>query len=146
MTQDKKSNMKVTALAIICVILAASTVGALALYIPNQAQIAEKDQTIASLNQQIATLQEQIDSTSSTTAAYSAQIYHAMSKDIDIDKSMSEGTIKNIAEWLKKNVHQYGSSKAPKDILKLATNEEFNPNYYVDYLISKYTKIYDLKD
>lgn len=79
-------------------------------------------------------------------SAYSAQIYHAMSKDIDINQSMSEDSIRKIADWLKTHVHQYGSSKYPKDILKLATNEEFNPNYYVDYLIAKYTKIYDLKD
>ena len=89
MTQDKKSNMKVTALAIICVILAASTVGALALYIPNQAQIAEKDRTIASLNQQIATLQEQIDSTSSTTAAYSAQISSLQSQLTQCNQSLT---------------------------------------------------------
>ena len=89
MTQDKKSNLKVTALAIICVILTASTVSALALYIPNQSQIAEKDQTIASLNQQIATLQEQIDSTSSTTVAYLAQISSLQSELAQCNQSLT---------------------------------------------------------
>ena len=54
MAQQGSSNLKVIALAVVCVVLIASTVGALALYFPAQTQITEKDQTIASLNQQIA--------------------------------------------------------------------------------------------
>ncbi len=89
MTQERKSNTKVTALAIICVILVASTVGTLALYIPNQSQIVEKDQAIASLNQQISALQDQIDSTSSTTAAYSAQISSLQSQLTQYNQSLT---------------------------------------------------------
>ncbi len=60
---EKKSgsNIKVIALAIICIILAASTVGTLALYLPNQTQITDKDQAIAALNQQITALQLQLN-------------------------------------------------------------------------------------
>lgn len=65
MTQEnpvqKKSNTKVIALAIVCVILAASLVGVVAVYQPNQ--IAEKQATIDSLNQQIAALQFQLTQT-----------------------------------------------------------------------------------
>jgi uncharacterized coiled-coil protein SlyX len=61
MTQENTSrNIKVIALAIICIILAASTIGVLALYLPNQTQLAEKDQTIASLNQEITALELQL--------------------------------------------------------------------------------------
>jgi hypothetical protein len=47
----KKSNVKVIALALVCVILAASLVGVIAVYVPNnsQAQLTEKDNTINSL-------------------------------------------------------------------------------------------------
>ena len=89
MTQEKKGNIKVIALVIICVILIASTIGALALYIPSQSQIAEKDQTIASLNQQIASLQEQIESSSSATAAYSAQISALQSQLAQTNQSLT---------------------------------------------------------
>ena len=54
MAQQGNSNLKFIALAVVCVVLIASTVGAFALYLPTQTQITEKDQTIASLNQQIA--------------------------------------------------------------------------------------------
>jgi len=60
MTQEKKRNIKVIALAIICIILAASTVGTLALYLTNQTQLSAKDQTIDSQNQQISALELQL--------------------------------------------------------------------------------------
>jgi carboxypeptidase Taq len=82
--------------------------------------------------------------TYSLGSAYAAQIYHAMSKDIDIEKAVASGTVRPIADWLKEHLHKYGSSKYPKEILKLATGEDFNPNYYVDYLIQKYSRIYGL--
>ena len=48
MAQQGNSNLKFIALAVVCVVLIASTVGAFALYLPTQTQITEKDQTIAS--------------------------------------------------------------------------------------------------
>lgn len=77
-------------------------------------------------------------------SAYAAQFYHAMEKDIDIEKAISSGTLKEISEWNKEHIHKYGSSKYPKEILRLATGEDFNADYYIDYLIEKYTKLYDL--
>ncbi len=63
MSQTKKTSMAVIALIVVCVVLAAGFIGALALYLPNQAAIDEKDQTIASLNQQIQAFQAQIAQT-----------------------------------------------------------------------------------
>ncbi len=74
--------------------------------------------------------------------AYAAQFYHQMRKEIDVDKAVSENNIKEINEWLKEKIHQFGGSKTPKELLLDVTNEEFNPQYYVDYLIEKYTKLY----
>ena len=78
-------------------------------------------------------------------SAYSAQFYNAMKKHIDVDVAFGENNLKKVNEWLKENVHQYGDFKKPEDILKDATNEEFNPKYYVDYLVNKYRKLYNLK-
>lgn len=78
-------------------------------------------------------------------SAYASQIYNSMKKDIDIKKSLSSGTTKEINEWLKDKIHKYGATKYPKEILKLATGEEFDPMYYVNYLKDKYSKIYNIK-
>ena len=73
-------------------------------------------------------------------SAIAAQLYHYMSKDFDVEQSLADGTTKRINEWLREHIHKYGASKYPDEILRLATGEEFNPNYYVDYLIKKYSK------
>ncbi len=77
-------------------------------------------------------------------SAYAAQIYHAMSKDIDMEKAISSDTISEIAAWLKEKLHRFGASKYPKELILLATGEEFSPDYYVNYLTEKYTEIYNL--
>lgn len=71
-------------------------------------------------------------------SAIAAQLYHAMQKDFDVEQSLQSGTTAQINEWLQRHVHKYGASKYPDEILKLATGEDFNPNYYVDYLLKKY--------
>ncbi len=78
-------------------------------------------------------------------SAYAAQIYHAMNKDFDIEKSLAKGDVSEIAKWLKEHLHKYGASKKPKELLKLATGEDFNPKYYVDYLIKKYSALYGIE-
>lgn len=75
-------------------------------------------------------------------SAYAAQIYAAMERDLDVEKVLASGTTKEINEWLREHIHRYGASKYPKEILKLATGEEFDPGYYVDYLMHKFTEVY----
>ncbi|QSX04754.1 carboxypeptidase M32 [Sedimentibacter sp. zth1] len=77
-------------------------------------------------------------------SAYASQIYDKMKNDIDIEKALSTGTTKEINEWLKEKIHKYGATKYPKEILKIATGEDFNAMYYVNYLKDKYSKIYDI--
>ena len=78
-------------------------------------------------------------------SAYAAQMVHAMKEDLDWDQAVSASTLKGVASWLKKKVHRYGASKEPKDILYLATGEGFNPDYYVEYLLDKYSKLYGIE-
>lgn len=73
-------------------------------------------------------------------SAIAAQVYHAMNKDFDVEQSLQSGTTAEVNAWLKEHIHKYGSSKYPDEILRLATGEDFNPNYYVDYLVKKYGK------
>ena len=77
-------------------------------------------------------------------SAYAAQIAHAMSQDFDIAESLQDGTTARINEWLREHIHRYGASRPPREILRQAVGEDFNPQYYVDYLIEKYSRIYDL--
>jgi len=94
MTQEnpvqKKRNIKIIALAVICVILAASLVGVVAVYQPNQ--FAEKQATIDSLNQQIAALQLQLSqnvNTSVITSAYVLQIASLNAQLSDLNNTLT---------------------------------------------------------
>lgn len=80
--------------------------------------------------------------TYSLGSAYAAQIYSAMSKDVDIAGEVRSGSILKIAEWLREKLHKYGSSKFPKELIYIATGEAFDAKYYVDYLVGKYTELY----
>ena len=74
-------------------------------------------------------------------SAIASQLYHYMNKDFDVMASLKDGDTKRINEWLRERVHKYGASKYPDEILRIATGgEDFNPHYYVDYLIEKYSK------
>ncbi|CAM3175466.1 carboxypeptidase M32 [Streptobacillus ratti] len=78
-------------------------------------------------------------------SAYSAQIYDAMGKDIDISKELENSEFSNINSWLKEKIHKFGSFKDPKDLILNATGKEFSPKYYVDYLKNKFAKIYEVE-
>lgn len=71
-------------------------------------------------------------------SAYAAQLYHAMSKEINVDEALENGHIEVIKDWLKMNVHHYGASKSVEEIVEEVCHEPFNPDYYIDYLIDKY--------
>lgn len=75
-------------------------------------------------------------------SAFAAQFFHQMSKDINVEQALLESDFIKIQQWLQKNIHQYGASIPSRSILLKATNEDFNPQYYIDYLIKKYSDLY----
>ena len=74
-------------------------------------------------------------------SAIASQLFAAMNRDFDVYGSLACGTTAQINKWLAEKVHKYGSTKYPDEILRLATGgEDFNPDYYIDYLIAKYDR------
>lgn len=73
--------------------------------------------------------------------AYAAQFMHKMREDIDVDSALIKGDMSSLFAWLKENIHQYGGMYNTQTIIEMVTNESFNPNYYIDYLIEKYSKL-----
>jgi len=62
-----------------------------------------------------------------------------MNKDLDIEKAISDNQIFLINDWLKEHIHKFAHTKTPKEIILIATKEEFSPKYYVDYLKGKFS-------
>lgn len=76
---------------------------------------------------------------------YAAQLKAAMLKDLpNFDALCKAGEFKPILDWLTKHVHQYGKMKQPLEIIQDTTGEGLNAKYLSDYLVEKYTKIYNL--
>ena len=77
-------------------------------------------------------------------SAYGAQILHAMKKELDPDALVREGNIGAITNWLREHIHKYGQIKKPAELLRICCGEDFDPDYYIDYLTGKFSKLYEL--
>ena len=79
-------------------------------------------------------------------SGYAAQFMAAMRKDIDVEVCMHNNEFQTIKDWLKEHIHQYGGLYLPQKQIEIVTGEPFDPNYYVDYLTEKYSKLYGIKE
>ena len=76
--------------------------------------------------------------------AFAAQIYHTMEQELDIQGTLRSGDLKPITHWLRDKIHRHGMVKKSRELLKEITGEDFNPQYYIDYLTDKFTEVYGL--
>jgi len=79
-------------------------------------------------------------------SAYAAQFIHAMRKDLDIEDCLRNSRFDLIKDWLKEHIHKYGGINLPKDQIKIATGDPFDPHYYINHLKEKYTRLYHLDE
>lgn len=77
--------------------------------------------------------------------AVASQIYACMQEKMPISSYLKEGNLTPIREFLRDNIHKYGTLKNTNEILRDVCGEDFKPDYYIKYLKEKYTKLYDLK-
>lgn len=78
-------------------------------------------------------------------SAFGAQFFNKMNEDIDIDKELENNHFNTIRNWLKNNIHTYGALYNADEIFDKVCGTSFDPNIYIDYLIEKYTDLYELK-
>ena len=77
-------------------------------------------------------------------SAYSAQLYAYMKKELDVDSIIKSGDFSQITDWLARHIHIHGSVYTPTELIKKINGEPLNADYYIDYLVSKFSKIYQL--
>ena len=76
-------------------------------------------------------------------SAYGAQILNEMKKDIDVDAVIKTGKLTEINSWLREKIWKFGCLYDPTELFKMVCGE-FDPDVYVDYLESKFTKVYGI--
>ena len=79
-------------------------------------------------------------------AITAAQLYHHCSQDIpDIESKIENGDFGPIKEWLNEKIHRHGRRYTSLDeMLEDQVGEPLNPTYFIDYLTTKYTELYQL--
>ena len=76
--------------------------------------------------------------------AYGAQILRTMEREIDVWGSVRRGDLSCVLNWLRENVFNRASLMDPDAWIRAITGESLNPDYYLDYLEDKYTKLYQI--
>lgn len=78
-------------------------------------------------------------------SAFGAQMLAHMKKQMDFDGLLREGDVGTIREYLRTHIHRFGKIKTSRQLLSDMTGEDFDPQYYLDYLKEKYSKLYKIK-
>ncbi len=77
-------------------------------------------------------------------SAYAAQITKSLEQDIDLSKAIKDNNLAPVVEWLTEHIYKHGTMLTPPQVIMNCCKKEFDPDFYVNYLTEKYTKIYDL--
>ena len=77
--------------------------------------------------------------------AYGVQILRTMEKDFDVFAAVRAGELTKIRDWLREKVFSIASLTTPDEWIRAITGEPLNPDYFLDYLEDKFTKLYELK-
>ncbi len=77
---------------------------------------------------------------------YAAQFKNVMMKAIpEYDGLLKTGNLEPIKEWLTKHIYRYGKTKKPLELMKEVTGERPSAKYLTEYLVEKYTALYEVK-
>lgn len=76
--------------------------------------------------------------------AISAQLFNTMKKELDFDKILESGELYKITDWFSDRIYKYGKLKNTNEILNIVTGEQFNADYYIEYLLTKFKNIYSI--
>ncbi|KTC89876.1 carboxypeptidase M32 [Fluoribacter dumoffii] len=72
-------------------------------------------------------------------ALIAAQLFAAVSKSIpDIKEQLKRGDLMPLLHWLRENIHQKGKLLSYQELLRQATGETLNPNYFFAHIKERY--------
>ena len=61
-----------------------------------------------------------------------------------VDTILKEGRIKEITKWLNEKIHQYGTTRTPKEVIKNVCGKEVSAEPIIRYFKEKYAEVYSL--
>ena len=76
---------------------------------------------------------------------YAAQLLESMADELgDIDEIISSGDWTSMLSWLRLQIHDKGSVMTPSELIESATGKAPSPDAFLNYVESKYSKLYNL--
>ena len=70
---------------------------------------------------------------------YDGMILEKIEEDLgDVDEILESGKVKKITKWLNKNIHQYGASIAPMELIEQLCNKPISSKPLIKYFKEKY--------
>lgn len=73
-------------------------------------------------------------------SAFGAMFLDSLKQDLDVSSLLEKGDFLPINNWLKEHIHFYGGSLKNLEVIKKATNKDFDPTYYINYLKEKFDR------
>ena len=61
-----------------------------------------------------------------------------------MNNKMGMGNTRDLLLWLRQRIHHSGRILNSEEICKNATGETLNVQYFLEYLLDKYSKIYEI--
>ncbi|MEE1077820.1 MAG: carboxypeptidase M32, partial [Agathobacter sp.] len=78
-------------------------------------------------------------------SVYDGMFYEKMQEELgDVDEILAKGNIKDITKWLNEKIHQYGSTRAPKEVIEKVCGVEVSAKPLIRHFKKKYIEIYNL--
>ena len=75
---------------------------------------------------------------------YAAQFFDAANRaDRLLISKVEKGDTSGLLLWLRQRIHAFGRIYNSEEICKMATGETLKVQYFLDYLLDKYGKIYE---
>lgn len=76
---------------------------------------------------------------------YGAQILHKLYAVFpDFDEKLAQGHTAFIHDWMREHMYSVGAIYQPETLIERITGEKPNPNYFAQYLTSKFETLYNL--
>jgi carboxypeptidase Taq len=67
-----------------------------------------------------------------------AMIWHKLKDGAQVQDALQEGDVTALKEWLRRNIHRYGATYAPKALQEKAFGEAYNPQRLLAYFERKF--------
>ena len=78
-------------------------------------------------------------------AIYASQFYKTIHKEMpNLESEIESGNLAIIREWLNQKIHQKGRLLSVSELVNQVTRDNLNPTVFLDYIKTKYSKIYKL--